>query len=574
MRCVVLLLVALLPAASRVSAQTDAMARGLEQERRGNFAAAAESYTEVLRQSPDNLSALLGLERALTPLGREAELAGPAEALLVRDPANLAGYSLAMRGWAAGNRMDSVASVANRWARAEPGSETPFREWGQALLSHRDPGGARRAYLAGRERTGEPAALSGELALLSAAEHDWEGAAREWALAMERYPGYRLTARGALARAPEASHGAVLRQLGRSAPAARRLGAELQVQWGDPDGAYALLYANLPTVSEQAAEALRQFLDAARTVEGQGAARVRGRVLEQIAARIGGSGASRVRLEAARAYADGGDAAAARRMLALLAADGAAPPDMAAGATSTLVTVLLEEGQVEEAQRRLDDLRTTLGPEDAGRLALRVSEGWIRQGRLDRAQAALGPDSTVEALALTGLIRLYRGDLAGAATALRSAGPFAGSREEATARTALLALIQPIGVETLPSLGEALLALARGDSAGAVQGLTAVADRRPPTGGASELRLLAGRVEAARGHSEAAERLFRMASDSTAPATAPAADLALAQLLLALGRTAEGVDRLEHLILAWPGSAAVPEARRLLDMARGGIPES
>ena len=565
---------ALLAAVAPLAGQTDAMARAFEQERRGNFVAAAEAYAEVLRRNPDNLSALLGLERALAPLRREAELAGPAEALLAAAPASVAGYSVAMRGWAAAGRPDSVASVAARWAKAEPGSETPYREWGNTMLGQRDPGGARRAYLAGRERMGDPAALAGELALLAAAENDWEGAAREWALAMGRYPGYRLTARNALVRAPPTKQTDVLRQLTRSTPPARRLGAELQVQWGEPSDAFTLLMANLPEGNEAVVDALRQFLDAARVAEGPAAARVRGQTLEQIALRTTGAGASRVRLEAARAYADGGDPESARRMLSQLAGDGTAPPDMAASATATLVTVLLREGKVEEAQRQLDELRKTLGEENAGRLTLEVAEGWIRQGELDRAQAVLASDSTVEALALRGLIKLYQGDLEGAATALRAAGPFAGSREEATARTSMLALIQPIEPDSLPALGAALLALARGDSAGAVTGLIAVANGLSPQGGGSEIRLLAGRIEAARGQPVSAEQLFRLASDSVAPATAPAAELELARLLLSLGRTEQAVDQLEHLILAYPGSAAVPQARRMLDAARGGIPDS
>jgi tetratricopeptide (TPR) repeat protein len=412
------------------------------------------------------------------------------------------------------------------------------------------------------------------MALLAAAQNNWEEAAREWGLAVDRYPGYRSTARNALARAPAAEHERVVRELSRGTPAARRLAAELGVQWGKPSAAYTLLMASLPDAKNEALDALRQFLDAARAVEGAEAARVRGETLEQIAERSTGSTASRSRLEAARSYADGGDAAAARRMLAALAADGSTPPDMAAGATATLVTVLLREGQVAEAERQLDELRKTLGEENAGRLTLQVAEGWIHQGNLDRAEAVLANDSTVDALAVTGLIRLYRGDLSGAATALRAAGPFAGSREAATARTAMLALIQPIESDSLPALGAALLTLARGDSAGAVIELVAVADGLPAAGGGAELRLLAGRIEVGQGHAESAERLLRAAADSTAPAAAPAAELELARLLLSLGRNREAVDQLEHLILAYPGSAAVPQARRVLDAARGGIPES
>jgi tetratricopeptide (TPR) repeat protein len=567
----VLLSVAL---AATLAAQGDLMGRAYELERRGDYAAAATAYAEVLRTHPENLSALLGLERALTPLHRIAELAAPAEALLRRDSTSAAAYSIALRGWAAAGRPDSVAAVVRRWARVEPADETPYREWGEVLLSARDLGGAKRAYLTGRERMGDPSALAGELALLAAAENDWEGAAREWAVAIGRYPGYRLSARNALARAPDDARSAVLRALTRGSPAARRLAAELEAQWGDPAAGYALLSDNLPGSNEESVDALRQFLDASRAADGPAAARTRGQALEQIALRSTGAGASRTRLEAARAYADGGDAPAARRMLADLAADGSAPPEMASGATATLVTVLLKEGQVAEAERQLAAFRATLPEETANRLASQVAEGWVRQGNLDRAEAALANDSTVEAIALGGRILLYRGDLKGAATALREAGPFAGSREDATARTTLLALIQPIEADSLPALGAALLSLARGDSALAVRQLEQVADGLPPQAGGAELRLLAGQVEAGRGRAVEAERLLRAASDSTAPATAPAAELALAQLLLSAGRTQEATGQLEHLILAYPGSAVVPQARRLLDIARGAVPES
>jgi hypothetical protein len=39
-------------------------------------------------------------------------------------------------------------------------------------------------------------------------------------------------------------------------------------------------------------------------------------------------------------------------------------------------------------------------------------------------------------------------------------------------------------------------------------------------------------------------------------------------------RPADVVTHLEHLILTYPQSAVVPEARRLLDKAKGAVPRS
>ncbi len=186
----------------------------------------------------------------------------------------------------------------------------------------------------------------------------------------------------------------------------------------------------------------------------------------------------------------------------------------------------------------------------------------------------LGADSTIEGLALAGKIRLYRGDVPGAIESFKAAGPYAGERAEATQRTTLLALLQPIEADSLPALGAALLQVERGDTAAAATSLEQVASQLPAAKGGAELRLLAGRLAAASGKSGDAERLFRAAAVKEAPATAPAAELALAELLLGQGRAGDAVARLEHLILSYPESALVPQARRTLDRARGGVPQT
>jgi hypothetical protein len=114
-----------------------------------------------------------------------------------------------------------------------------------------------------------------------------------------------------------------------------------------------------------------------------------------------------VRLDAAQAYADGGDQNAARRILGTLAADPSANAAMAASATSTLVGVLVDEGGLQEADRRFRELAPLLSADDRQRLGLRLAQGWIKSGRLLRADSHLVADSSVDALAVRGRIALY-----------------------------------------------------------------------------------------------------------------------------------------------------------------------
>jgi predicted Zn-dependent protease len=186
----------------------------------------------------------------------------------------------------------------------------------------------------------------------------------------------------------------------------------------------------------------------------------------------------------------------------------------------------------------------------------------------------MAADSSVEGLALSGRIRLYQGDIVGALQRFKAAGPYTGDRIEATRRTSLLALLQPLEADSLPVLGQALLQLEQGDTTKATAALEQLAAELPPSRGGAELHLMAGRLSAASGRPADAERLLRAAAVKEAPATAPAAELALAELLLGSQRPAEAVELLEHLILTYPRSALVPQARRKLDEARGAVPKT
>jgi len=180
----------------------------------------------------------------------------------------------------------------------------------------------------------------------------------------------------------------------------------------------------------------------------------------------------------------------------------------------------------------------------------------------------------VEGLALSGRVRLYQGDIKGAVARFRAAGPYTSDRAEATWRTTLLALLQTFDADSNPTLGHALLLLEQGDTAEASSALEQMSSALPPQQGGAELNLLAGRLLLSSGRSTDAERLFRAAAAPEAPGTAPAAELALAELLIGTGRAGEAVGLLEHLILTYPESALVPQARRKLDEARGAVPRT
>jgi hypothetical protein len=569
----VLLLAGIAPGALR--AQDPGMSRAFELERRGSYAAAADAYRAVLAARPADAAALLGLERALLPIDRSSDILPQVRAALAAGQPSAPVYGVALRAWAAADEPDSMRAVAERWAAAAPGDEAPYREWGDAALGRRDRPGAVAAYLRGREQLHRPDALAAELAQVAVADGDYRGALREWLAAVRSVPGYRGTAASTLAQAPDSLRRDLLEQLGpeRDLPATR-LEADLRTRWGDPLGALNALETALPDQRPAALEALHGLLDQLRTRPGRDARAAQGRALELIAERSAQSQQARFRLDAARAYTQAGERDAARRMLVGIADDRGAPPAVSAGASSTLVQVLIGEGKLDEAARRLAEHRSTMAGDEYAGLRRRLVLGYLLTGDLTRADSLLGADSTVDGLALAGRIRLYQGDLAGAVERFTAAGPFAGDRDEATERTTLLALLQPIEADTLPELGRALLQLAQGDTTRAIAGLDRVARGLPPARGAAEVRLLAGRLAAASARPGDAERLLRAAAVPDAPGTAPAAELALAELLLQQECAAEAVTQLEHLILTYPGSALVPQARRRLDEARGAVPRT
>jgi tetratricopeptide (TPR) repeat protein len=562
--------------APKVGAQ--AISQGFDLERQGRVDQAAGLYTSVLRSDPANLPALLGLERVLPGLGRLPELLPLVQRALAAD-SSAAIRGLAVRTFVVLDEVDSAAALGRRWAAQRPRDPAPWREWAIALEDQQRFDAAYNVLMEGRRTIGTPGALAIELAELGQRTGDWQAAALEWAAAVSAVPSQLPTATGQLEDAPLDQRDRVIRAL--TVPdasiIARRLAAELLLGWGQPERAWGTFVATLEPPSPETVFALRRFADRAGGT-APGARRARGLALAHLADLVPAQLASRVRAEAARALLDAGDRVAARSVLARLAGDSTAPADAQALARSALVEALIADGQLDSAAAALaglDEERRANG-EERERLRHALVGAWIATGRLDRAEQTLGADSSVEALALRGWVELYRGDLQSAIESFRRAGPYAGDRDAATARTTVLALLEQIDAKRSPELGVALLTLSRGDSSGAVSGLRRAASRLPARG-RPDVLLRAAQIAVGQGAGQeglAADLLAEVVRTGGRGAAAPAAELEWARLLLRQGRPADAVSHLEHLILTYPGSAVVPEARRELERAKGAIPRS
>src|SRR2546423_4978540 len=228
-------------------ARGQAIGPGFELERAGRYADAAATYLITVRNDPTNLAALLGLERTLFVLNRMPELLPLVQNARERLPDSPALRSLELRVYAGLNQLDSLETLARRWAAAVPQSEAPYREWGQALADHRMWDEARRAFLAGRRTLGGDGTLAIELAQLEERARNWEASAAEWGRAVTRSPDVLPTAATQLADVPSAMRDKVARVLtapGTSARA-RRLGAEVMLSWGEPKDAWAAMQSTL-----------------------------------------------------------------------------------------------------------------------------------------------------------------------------------------------------------------------------------------------------------------------------------------------------------------------------------------
>ncbi len=540
-------------------------------ERGGQPQQALAILLPALEEVPADARLLAVAERCLIALDRRAEFVPLVQRARAADPQSVALLPLAVRAFAAVRVTDSAEAQVLAWSAQVSGQMLPFQEWATAAIAVGDGAGATRAVMAARRELRQPDAMTMELAQAHQLAGDWGAASRAWVQVVSEVATFRVPALVILSQAPPFHRTTVRATLeDATAPEAGQLLGLLQARWGNPVDGAARILARLPADRTNAATLLRELLGEFPPDPDQEELRVQGGVLARLAEVSTGEAAVQARVRAARAFADGGQEAESRRLLSLAAADPAAPPDLAATIRTTMLGVLLGEGKAAEAADILEAAREHMTVREYETQRHRLVMAWVGQGEFDRAEAVIGVDSSVSGADAIGRVRLFRGDLVGAAMAFRYAGPFDEMRSQTVSRMAILTVLQAVGDSVSPALGQAYLALERRDTTAARQAFAALASTVRPEG-AAELHLQAGRLALGEGEIAIADSLLRLADVADFPGTAAVARLERVRVLLIWEARTEALQLAESLILDFPDSAMVPEARRLRDEVRRSL---
>jgi tetratricopeptide (TPR) repeat protein len=534
--------------------------KALDLETSGKYKDAVPLFRAALHSSAGT-SALLGLERVYAELGWADSLLAPLDTLIAENPREPVFRTVQLRTLQSMQRETELRRAFERWVNDAPSDPTPYREYARILLQRNQAGSADSVIGRARQTLGSTKDLMLEVAQLRAAQGQWLESANAWRGALSTASYLEQAAAYALAPTPGGLRQQI-RDIFLAPPlevSSRRALAALETSWGSPaDGWNAL--KDLPPDSASA-EAWTDFGTRAEGEERWSLAR------EAFEAALRWKRTPEIALRAATASLNSGDPAAALRL---------APLSAATGDSSTIARTyipvharaLAMMGRPSDAERLVARFDRWLTPGARNSLTRTIAWGWVRTGDMSRARAALstgGAESDSSDAA--GWLALYEGNIKTARALLR------GGTESSPELALALGLIARLKSDSAPAIGRAFLSLARGDSANAAAQFVEAADRSPAA--ASLLLLTAAQLRLALKDEPQAIALWkRVVEREGATPEAPQAELEWARALRRRGDSAGAVTRLEHLILTYPQSALVPQARRELDLARAAIPDN
>ena len=563
-------------AAQQPKADSTAFYRALDLEGAGKNREAAALFRTALVGSTA-VSALLGLERAYHELQWTDSLLAPLDTLIRQNPREPIYRSVLLRSLQTLGRDPEMRAAFERWVQDIPRNPGPYREYARLLLAKGQAQRADSVLLRARAQLGGTGDLQLELAQTRAALGQWEESAAAWRAALESAAYLEQAAAYALTPTPTAVRDAVRAQF--FVPpvlvAARRALATLEAAWGSPANGW-LALRDLPPDSASAAAWL-DFAQRAEAEERWTHAR------EALSSVLRYRRTPDIALRAAVAALNSGDPGGALAIapLSIGTIDAARIPGAPASSNANVnldsarvartllpvhVRALAALGRPATAERLVASYDRWLTPTNRATLARSIAFGWVRIGDMTRARGALtvaGPDADSSDAA--GWLALYSGDLRTARRLLRTGGD--ASPELALA----LALIARVKLDSSPALGQAFLLLARGDTANAATAMVETSERMSEI--SSLLLYTAGQLRlSVRDEARAIPLWQRVVEQYASSTEAPAAELEWARALRRRGDSGGAARRLEHLILTYPQSALVPQARRDLELVRNAIP--
>lgn len=575
------------PASATASAAdtTDSLGIALDAEEKGELKKAVLAYRAVLQRAlqpggaeGDRVAlALLGLERVWAETGARDSILPVAQRVLSLRPADPVARGIQLRTLVGLGRDEDARIAFNAWRRAVGSDGAPFREYARLLLSAGRAQAADSILSEAGRLLGAAGMLSGEVAQLHVALGRWSAATASFRETLASQPYLETAALFALQRAPIAARDSI-RTVLMAQPVAlqpRRLLSSLELSWGEPRRAWTSLSA--VRADDSTAAAWREFGERAEFAQAWPVAR---EVWQAVFERRGDLEAQ---THSAQAALNAGDANGALD-LATRATKPASSRDIAARDPSARIRALLpieiaalgELGRPKDAQARLDASTATLDEASRAAMARPLVGAWLRSGDVERARAAVKGSDLADDDETAGWLALYEGDLTTARKRLVRADT---KRSELVDALGLLARTR---VQTSVALGQAFLALAQHDSAAASARFVALADSLGEA--APAVLSLASRIEGAKVIKGANEKPAvppkamvlwdRIVTQYGKSPEAPEALLASARALRDAGDNPAAIARLETLLVDYPESALLPQARRDLERLRGQVPPS
>ncbi len=537
-----------------------ALGRALELEGENKCREAIPLYRQAIVVE-DPTSAVLGLERCYHMVGRPDSLIPLLDTLLIRRGKDPTIRSIQFRTLSIAHRDLDLQKAFNEWVALDPTRPQPYREYARVLLESGRARGADSVLQQALQALGTTRDVAAEFAQMQAALGLWVQAAQSWREAAQVLSYLDQAAAFSLLGTPEDARDSV-RAVLRDAPvelAARRILSILELRWRAPREAWSAL-ADLP-VNDSTVVAWSNFARDAESSESWLIARD-----AHVAVAAAKPNEWTHRTRAATAALNGGDPQSVLDVLRPLATT----KDSAVFSAAALLRIkaygLL--GRPAEISSLLRDARIAEDHEALRQGRLALSWSWIRVGKLNEAREALtlaGEDSE-ESERIAAWLALYEGDLATARQGLRRTD---GSSGDAVTAMALLSRTRQ---DSVPAVGLAFLALARADTASAARQFEEVSALLPDA--APLLLGLAARLFVERDTTRAVVLWQRILDEHGTSPEAAEADLEWARVLRRRGAKDAAIARLEHLILTYPASALVPQARREIDVIRGAVPSN